>query len=333
MEEENIGKIPYYATIYRPKEHELINELLGKPTRRIFEIPLEKYHEEEKQKLIEFYEYCINKNYILPKENKSGKFFYANCFRQLQGYDFDIEKAFNDLVKEINFKDEKLPIEISDEFKKITDSGFLYIHGRDKYYRPLIILNPGIFSTIDCSLEVWDKFGIFLMEFLVKKCLLPSKVENWNIIVDFSQLSMGNIPYKLKDIFSIFKGIYRCRLYKVYLLNMNFVFSLVWNLVKMVMGANLEAKACKVDSNDGKYDLLFQIINRSQVEKKFGGTAEDLKPGEYFPPKFISDNYFCGDYIDKEGDEDEKKEKNIEKNIDYYHDYDSNMIFYEARSD
>ena len=331
MEEENIGKIPYYATIYRPKEDELINELLGKPTRRIFEITLEKYHEEEKQKLIEFYEYCINKNYILPKENKSGKFFYANCFRQLQGYDFDIEKAFNDLVKEIIFKDEKLPIEISDEFKKITDSGFLYIHGRDKYYRPLIILNPGIFSTIDCSLKVWDKFGIFLMEFLVKKCLLPSKVENWNIIVDFSQLSMGNIPYKLKDIFSIFKGIYRCRLYKVYLLNMNFVFSLVWNLVKMVMGANLEAKACKVDSNDGKYDLLFQIINRSQVEKKFGGTAEDLKPGEYFPPKFISDNYFCGD--DKEGDEDEKKEKNIEKNIDYYHDYDSNMIFYEARSD
>ena len=332
MEEENIGKIPYYAKIYRPKDNELINELLGQPTRRIFEIPLEKYTEKEKEKLIEFYEYCIKQKYFLPKENKSGKFSYANIVRQLQGSDFDIEKAFNDIVKEIEFKNEKLPIEICDDFIKIINSGFLYVHGRDKYYRPLIVLNPGVFTSIDCSLETWDKFGIFLLEFLVNKCLIPSRVENWNIIVDFASLSMANMPYPLKDIFSIFKGIYRCRLYKVYLLNMNFLFSMVWNVVKMIMGSNLEAKACKVDSNDGQYDLLFQIINRSQVEKKYGGTAEDLKPGEYYPPKFVSDNYFCGDYVAKDDDENGKESLN-DNNIDSFKDNDSNMVFYKARSD
>jgi hypothetical protein len=41
---------------------------------------------------------------------------------------------------------------------------------------------------------------------------------------------------------------------------MNFVFNLVWNIVKMIMGPTLEAKACNVDANDGKYDLLFQCI-------------------------------------------------------------------------
>ena len=217
-------------------------------------------------------------------------------------------------------------------YKEIFNTGCIYIHGRDNAYRPLIIFNPGMLNSLNQPIEIWKSFGIFLMEFLVNKCLVPSRVENWNIIVDFSTLSMANIPYPLKDIFSIFKGIYRCRLYKVYLLNMNFVFSMVWNVVKMIMGSNLEAKACKVDSNDGQYDLLFQIINRSQVEKKYGGTAEDLKPGEYYPPKFVSDNYFCGDYIAKEDDEKEKESSN-DSNIDFFKDNDSNMVFYEARSD
>lgn len=328
-EEENIGKIPYYATIYDPSEKEVVGELLGKHTRRIFELPLEKYTEYEKQKLIEYYEYCISQKYILPRKNKSGKFSYPNIFRQLQGADFDIEKGFKEIAHEIIFKNEKLPMEINDDFINIMNSGFLYVHGRDKFYRPLIIFNPGLLSTVNCSLENWNKFGVFFMEFLVNKCLLPSKVENWNIIVDLGELKMTDTP-QLKDIFSAFKGIYRCRLYKLYLLNMNFVFSLAWNIVKLIMGPTLEAKACKVDSNDGQYDLLFTLINRSQVEKKYGGTAEDLKVGEYYPPRIVSDNYFCEE--NNENDEDQES-KNIDESLDYYKDDESNMVFYEARSD
>jgi hypothetical protein len=323
--EENLGKIPFYATIYHPKGKQLVDELLGKHTRRIFDIPLEEYTDFEKQKLIEFYEYCISQKYIIPERNKSGKYSYPNIFRQLQGSDFDIEKGFKEITHEITFKNEKLPMEINDDFKNIINSGFLYVHGRDKYYRPLVIFNPGVFSSINCSVENWKKFGVFFMEFLVNECLLPSKVENWNIIVDLGSLQMSNIPYQLKDIFSAFKGIYRCRLYKLYLLNMNFVFSIVWSAVKLLMGPTLEAKACKVETNDGQYDLLFKLINRNQVEKKYGGTAEDLKQGEYYPPKFISDNYFA--------EEDDEKNEKIDENVDYLKDNDSNMVFYEARSD
>lgn len=329
LEEDNIGKIPYYATIHNPKEEEIMSELLGKETRRIFEFPLVSYTMREKQKLIEFYEYCIKQKYVIPRLNKSGQFSYPNIFRQLQGADFDIEKAFGEITKEIEFKNSRLPIEIKDVFLKIMNSGFLYVHGRDNCYRPLIFFNPGLFTSIDCDLEDWEKFGVFYMEFLINKFLLPGKVENWNIIVDFGDLSMTNIPYQLKDIFSAFKGIYRCRLFKIYLLNMNFIFNFLWNMVKLIMGPTLEAKACNVDTNDGEYDLLFQNINRSQVEQKYGGTAENLKPGEYYPPKFISDKYFCGKKIN---DEDENETLN-EGNIEYFKDSDSNMVFYEARNE
>ena len=84
---------------------------------------------------------------------------------------------------------------------------------------------------------------------------------------------MTNISYQLKDIFSAFKGIYRCRLFKIYLLNMNFIFNFFWNMVKLIMGSTLEARASNVDMNDREYDLLFRNINRSQVEQKYGGIA------------------------------------------------------------
>ena len=325
-ENQNEGKIPYLATIYEPREDEKINELLNKQTRRIFYIPLEEYTLDEKQKLIELYEYCKKQNYKISKNNKGGKFYYPNIFRQLQGSDFDIEKSFVEIRKEIIFKNEKLPIELNDDFINIFNSGCIYIHGRDNAYRPLIIFNPGMFNSLQQSKETWSKFGIYLLEFLVNKCLVPSRVENWNIIVDFGSLNMTDIPYTLKDIFSSFKGIYRCRLYKLYLLNMNFIFNFVWNIVKMIMGPTLEAKACNVDANDGSYDKLFQCINRSQVEKKYGGTAENLKPGEYYPLTFASDNYFCND------NKDENKEKE-EIDLDKFVDTDSKMVFYEARSE
>ena len=324
-DKENEGKIPFLATIYEPREDEKINELLKKQTRRIFYIPLEEYTEIEKQKLIEFYEYCKTKKYKISSENKGGKYYYPNIFRQLQGSDFDIEKSFDEIRKEIIFKNEKLPVKLENAFKDIFNSGCLYIYGRDNAYRPLIIFNPGMFNSLKQSNEVWSKFGIYFLEFMVSKCLLQSRVENWNIIVDFGSLSMADVPYSLKDIFSAFKGIYRCRLYKIFLLNMNFIFNMIWNIVKTIMGPTLEAKACNVSSNGGKYDDLFQFINRSQIEKKYGGTAENLKPGEYFPLKFASDRYFCENNKDK-------KEEEKEINLDKYYDNDSKMMFYEARS-
>ena len=94
-----------------------INELLNKPTRRIYYIPLEDYREEEKEKLIEYYEFCLTKNYKIKTDIKGCKYYYPNIFRQLQGSDFDIEKSFDEIRKEIIFKIEKLPIVYNDIYK------------------------------------------------------------------------------------------------------------------------------------------------------------------------------------------------------------------------
>ena len=46
----------------------------------------------------------------------------------------------------------------------------------------------------------------------------------------------------------------------------------------MIMGLTLEAKACKADTNDGEYKLLFHYISRSQEDQKYGGSEVNLKP-------------------------------------------------------
>ena len=315
--------IPLIATKFQPKNDDLVDNLLGKPTRRIFIIPINFYTSRELQKLIEFYEYSLNQNYnFYPKNTKN--YSYHNIFRQLQGSDFNVEKAFNDVTHEIIYKNEKLPFTLTTDIEKVLNSGFVYIHGRDNHFRPLIFMNPGKFFDTQIPIESWENVAPFIMEYLISECIIPGKIENWNIIVDFGEMEMSKIPFQLKDLFGCIKGVYRCRLYKLFLLNMNSVFSFVWSIVKFVIGPTIEAKACKVETNDGQYDLLFQFINRSQVEKKYGGTAENLGKGKYFPPNLCEGNFFCKENCESD---------NIENgNVDFLKDYESNEIFYEASS-
>ena len=159
--------IPLIATKFQPKNDDLVDNLLGKPTRRIFIIPINFYTSRELQKLIEFYEYSLNQNYnFYPKNTKN--YSYHNIFRQLQGSDFNVEKAFNDVTHEIIYKNEKLPFTLTTDIEKVLNSGFVYIHGRDNHFRPLIFMNPGKFFDTQIPIESWENVAPFIMEYLIR---------------------------------------------------------------------------------------------------------------------------------------------------------------------
>lgn len=307
-DKDNSGLIPLRAFCYEPIDSEIMEELLNKPIRRIFTFPLHNYTPPEKEALKQFFQYCIEKNYKFPNE-----YSYVEMLRQLQGQDFNIEKAFKEITHEIDWKTNNLPVPFDDDIKEILNSGFIYIHGRDNRFRPVIFLNPGRYNKEKYKIENYQKTVKYFMEYISNNLILPGHLESWNIVVDCSEIQITKIPFDLKGLFEFIKGVYRCRLYKLYIVNMGMVFTMCWNIARMVIGGTIEAKATKVDSNDGSYDKLFERINRKQIEKKYGGEAEDLKEGEYFPVKFKCDEYFSEndekklertelDYIEVEGE-------------------------------
>jgi hypothetical protein len=63
---------------------------------------------------------------------------------------------------------------------------------------------------------------------------------------------------------------------------------MVWKAVKVFME---ETTQLKINiSSSGNDDKMWAHMNKSQIEKRYGGEAEDLT--EFWPPKIISNQYF-----------------------------------------
>lgn len=314
MNSTNIKHLPIIAYRYNPKETERVNILCDAPIRRIFKCPITSFSDFELKKLLELEEYIISNNHKLPDNYKL-----EDRLRQLQGNGYKIEESFKEMLHEIEWKQNNLPIQLNDDIEYVLNTGFIYIHGKDNCFRPLIVVNPMKYDKTKYPLETWSKGLYFLIDYLFHNYIIPGKVENWNFIIDCGDLKMPNIPFDLKTMFSNMKGVYRCRLYRLYLLNLKSLFKYLWNIAVALVGSSIEAKATKVDYDDGKFNKLFDCVNRKQVEKKFGGLAEDLKQGQYFPEKFVCNEYYSeNDY--KNGNIDSKTEIEIinEDGENYY---------------
>jgi len=299
MLENNEGLIPLVAFNYQPKIEEYVDELLGQKVRRIFHTDYNNYSEKEKKVLDEYHKYLKKINFSLS-ENYTDE----DALRQLQGNDYDIEKSHKEIVHEIEWKKINLPIFFNNDIKNVLNTGFFYVHGRDKCFRPLIFFNPMKYDKNKFPFEIWQKATEYFIEFLIQKCFVSGRIENWNLIVDCKELSMSKIPWDLQNLFKNIKGVYRCRLYKLYLLNLSGIFNFLWNLSVKIIGPTVEAKATKIDNDKGKYSDLFKLINKNQVEKKYGGNAENVEIGNYFPLSFQCNEYYSelDEKNDKDGD-------------------------------
>ena len=66
----------------------------------------------------------------------------SEVLRFLQVSKFEYSKTFSYITKYVEWQNTHIPPIINDLGEQLIRSGYLYIHGRDKYLRPLIVLNP-----------------------------------------------------------------------------------------------------------------------------------------------------------------------------------------------
>ena len=82
----------------------------------------------------------------------------------------------------------------------------MYIHGRDRNYRPILITHPGRIAEFVCisprtpQEDCPDKIAqvcIFMFEYIFHYMIIPGKVENWTVIVDLGKVGVTDIPRKV----------------------------------------------------------------------------------------------------------------------------------------
>lgn len=292
-------KIPKIVYLYIPKGNEIVEFDDKKPTktlRRIFEGSVE-YLPFERNKLEEFNKYIDELN---EGKNDAEKFnlpeFWSEdqTLRSLQSYEYNNKISLENIIKYIDWVNKTLPIQPSNKICEILNIGFVYTHGRDNRFRPNVILKIKEFKDnyVKYSFEDWTNSIIFCLENLIKNLLIKGQVENWNIIVDCSDASLLSLPPELKKLLQILSENYKCRLYRMYILNLSFILKGIWLIIKNVLDPITQKKIVLTESGSPE---LFEVIHRSQLEIKFGGTAQNVTD-HFFPHIQPSEEFF------KEGD-------------------------------
>ena len=240
----------------------------------------------EKKKLDKFSEY----------EAKTGKINYPNYWlesdtmRLLQASEYDIKKTYTSIKENIEWLN-SVPKVINDKIIYLLNSGFLYIHGRDCHFRPIIVVSIKMLKVILSQNYTFDdinKCTTYLINYLIKYLLIPGQIENWIVFVDFENVGISDIGDFKKILSTLSK--YRGRVYKNYFFHISGILKIsVKAAVKMFSSV---AKKLVILGSD-ELEKIQEIISPQNLEKKYGGFAPDIIPGgnNLFPPIVPSSTY------------------------------------------
>ena len=102
----------------------------------------------------------------------------------------------------------------------------MYIHGRDRQFRPIFIFDMFVFQTMKVKepqlfeLHKIKTACVFLMEYVKKNLFIPGRVESWVEIIDFNKLSLKDLPAsQVGEIAQIFQNNYPYTLKKAWVVN------------------------------------------------------------------------------------------------------------------
>ncbi|OMJ94161.1 hypothetical protein SteCoe_2641 [Stentor coeruleus] len=249
------------------------------PLRNIFSF--QDYTYKEKDKLDKLKEEIRKANIILPPCYDD-----AELLRILHGSECKISSAFNDLKNSISAYYEMTLTDYKTLFPKIytlLNEGFIYIHGRDRYFRPLIVLDIPKINMKKYSVQDYMDLTIFTMQFVIEHMLLPGKVENWVNIVEMGRLGIKDIPFKpMVKLLGTLQKIFKCRLAHSFVLNPPGSIYYMWTCVKRFIDKATQDKV--VFENKGYSETMLNICDLDQIEKRFGGKAQNTTV--YWPPNF-----------------------------------------------
>ena len=77
----------------------------------------------------------------------------------------------------------------------LNDGGIYINNGRDKSHRSICIYNVNIIKNYSYEkIELMHEAVMHMLQFVVDHCCLPSKVENWIVIMDLDGVGLNEIP-------------------------------------------------------------------------------------------------------------------------------------------
>jgi len=139
------------------------------------------------------------------------------------------------LVKYINWSDKTFPLTIQPRSKliEILNKGFVYAHGRDCRYRPILVFRVQEFvkNKDIYSVEEVIEAGSFLGQFVINNMMIPGQIERWNLIISLKGATLLSLPDHIKKLIPVMNEAFISRLHKNYIIGMTFILRMLYKVV------------------------------------------------------------------------------------------------------
>ena len=209
----------------------------------------------------------------------------------------DLEFGYEIMCDYIKWWERTFPMNISprDKSWELLNNGFLYIYGRDHQFRPIMVCQPYILQNKMDYFSNSDVVNVclFVCQYAVNNLLIPGQIENWIMFFNLKGTSLLSLPEPMKLLVQELSDNFNFRLFKCYVLGMSFIMRILYKFVCTFIGKPNEDKIIILEGRKDKH--LFDDFTPENLEKRFGGKAEDLIYGEndcLFPPRVPCENVF-----------------------------------------
>ena len=126
----------------------------------------------------------------------------------------------------------------------------------------------------------------FQIDYTIRNCLLPGKIENWTVIVDLSNVGLTQVPKTLlQGMISAMAKNYRGRMFKLFCVQVAWLVRGLWKIVQQLIDEFTASKISIYGGSDFQ-EPMKQIIDEKNLEQKFGGKLPN-KVKDFFPPDMI----------------------------------------------
>jgi hypothetical protein len=95
-------------------------------------------------------------------------------------------------------KQSLMPITLEESHVTLLKSGCLFIHGRDRFHRPLLFMRPVIICKLGFANRIDEicRTIAFVFLYLVNHMTLPGKVESSIRLIDMQKAKPWELPLK-----------------------------------------------------------------------------------------------------------------------------------------
>ena len=146
--------------------------------------------------------------------------------------------------------------------------------GRDRLFRPVLVFNATMVDFND--VETGFLATCFVQEEIIKNMFIPGQVENWIIIYDLGGMGITDLPISaIKETTQRVSLHYGGRLFKMCAVNAPGTIWFSWKIVSAFLD-DVTCEKIKISKKNSE-KTLFESVDPSQVEEKYGGTQPNRK--------------------------------------------------------